>query len=129
MKKLLVSLIMLLVAAGSVYAKEYTVKKELDDFTVTMKFDRNPPVSGENQVQIILQDKTGANITDAAVVVEYSMPAMPGMPAMNHKTTTELNNKQYKATIDFMMSGAWTVAIKITREGKMHSAKFNVDVG
>jgi hypothetical protein len=129
MKKLVAVLILLLSVTGAVYAKEYTVKKELEDINVTMNFDRNPPVSGENQVQVSLQDKKGASITDATVVVEYSMPAMPGMPAMSNKSATELKNKEYTATIDFMMSGAWTVTIKITRAGKTQSAKFNVDVG
>jgi hypothetical protein len=128
MKKLLISLIILILASGSVYAKEYTVKKELEDINVTMKFERNPPVSGENKVHVSLQDKKGDSITDATVVVEYSMPAMPGMPAMSNKSATELKNKEYTATIDFMMSGAWTVTIKITRAGKTQSAKFNVDV-
>jgi len=128
MKKIINALIMLLFAAGFIYAKDYTVKKELDDFTVNLQIDKNPPVSGENKAQISLRDKTGAYITDATVVVEYSMPAMPGMPAMNNKTATEVKDKQYTATIDFHMSGSWNIVIKITRAGKTQSVKFNVDV-
>jgi hypothetical protein len=130
MKKIVMSImaVVLVISAGFAFAKDYTVKKELNDITVIFQNDKNPPVNGENKALIIIQDKTGAYVTDAAVVVEYSMPAMPGMPAMSHKTTAALKDKQYTATIDFMMSGAWNINIKITREGKTESAKFNVDV-
>jgi NAD(P)H-flavin reductase len=128
MKKFISVVILLLFAAGFVYAKDYMVKKELENFTVNLQIDKNPPVSGENKVQISIQDKTGNYITDATVAVEYSMPAMPGMPAINYKSTTELKDKQYTANLNFSMSGAWTVSIKITRAGKTQSVKFNVDV-
>jgi hypothetical protein len=128
MKKLITALIMLLFAAGSVYGKDYTVTKQSGDYTVNVKMDKNPPVAGDNRMEIRIQDKIGAEVTDATVIVEYSMPAMPGMPAMNYKSTTELKDKQYMAKINFSMSGAWNVNIKITRAGKTHSVKFNVDV-
>jgi hypothetical protein len=128
MKKFITALILLLFAAGFVYAKDYTVKKELEDYTVNLQIDKNPPVTGENKAKISIQDKKGVFITDAKVIVEYSMPAMPGMPAINYKSTTELKDKQYTGTLNFSMSGAWTVSIKITRAGKTQSVKFNVDV-
>ena len=66
-------------------------------------------------------------MTDAKVRIEYSMPAMPGMPAMNYKADAELKGYEYKAKMNLSMSGAWNVAVKITRGGKTTTVKFNVD--
>jgi hypothetical protein len=128
MKKLITAVIVLLFAAGFAYAKDYTVMKQAGDYTVHVKMDKNPPVTGENKVEIAIQDKAGADVTDATVAIEYSMPAMPGMPAINYKSATELKDKQYIATLNFSMSGAWNVSIKITRAGKTQSVKLNVDI-
>jgi hypothetical protein len=79
-------------------------------------------------MEISIKDDKGVNVTDAAVVVEYVMPAMPGMPAMNYKAKTELSGSRYLANVNFSMSGAWAVNIKITRAGKTQAVKLNVDV-
>src|SRR4030042_2352866 len=129
MKKILISLIIILSVAGLASAKDYMVMKQAGDYTVSVKIDKNPPVTGDNKMEITIQDKTGAEVTDAIVAIEYTMPAMPGMPAMNYKSTTELKDKQYTATLNFSMSGAWNITIKIARAGKTQSVKFNVDVG
>jgi hypothetical protein len=128
MKKLLICLIILLFAAGAVSAKDYAVTKQAGDYTVNVKMDRNPPVTGENKMEIAIKDKAGADVTDAMVAIEYTMPGMPGMPAMNYKAAAELKNKQYTAILNFSMAGAWGVNIKITRAGKTQSVKLNVDV-
>jgi hypothetical protein len=128
MNKFMMAIIILLFTAGFVYGKDYMVTKQAGDYTVNVKMDKNPPVTGDNKIGITIQDKTGAEVTDAIVSIEYTMPAMPGMPAMNYKSATELKDKQYMAKINFSMSGAWNVNIKITRAGKTHSVKFNVDV-
>ena len=128
MKRFATALIILLLAAGFVYAKDYTVMKKAGSYTVQVKLDKNPPVTGLNKMEISIQDNTGANVTDAAVTVDYSMPAMPGMPAMNYKAKAELKGSRYLANINFSMSGAWNINVKITRSGKTQSVKFNVDV-
>jgi len=66
-------------------------------------------------------------VTDAKVKVEYSMPAMQGMPAMDYKTDAELKGEEYKATIDIPMSGSWNTVVKITRGDKTSKAKFSID--
>ena len=113
---------------GLAYAKEYMVMKKAGNYMVHVKMDRNPPVTGQNNMDISIQDAKGANVTDAMVTVDYSMPAMPGMPAMSYKAKTELKGSRYLANVNFSMSGAWNVNIKITRAGKMQSVKLNVDV-
>jgi len=128
MKRFVTVLIILLLSAGFVYAKDYMIMKKAGSYTVQVKLDKNPPVTGLNKMDISIQDKTGVYVTDAAVAVDYGMPAMPGMPAMNYKTKKELKGSRYLANINFSMSGAWTVTIKITRAGKTQSVKLNVDV-
>jgi hypothetical protein len=128
MKKFITAVIILLFATTFVYGKDYTITKQAGDYTVNVKMDKNPPVTGDNKIGITIQDKTGAEVTDAIVSIEYTMPAMPGMPAMIYKSTTELKDKRYMAILNFSMSGAWNVNIKITRAGKIQSVKFNVDV-
>jgi hypothetical protein len=128
MKRVIVILAVLFLAFGLAYAKDYALTKKAGAYTVNVKIDKNPPIAGENNIETSIQDAAGADVVDAVVMVEYSMPAMPGMPAMNYKTKTDTKSKKYMATVDFSMSGAWNINIKITRAGKTQSVKFNVDV-
>ncbi|MEW6714441.1 MAG: FixH family protein [Nitrospirota bacterium] len=127
MKKVLIVLVSLLLMCGAAYAKDYEVKKKAGDYDVEIKIDKNPPVVGKNNMEIEIKDKSGKYVTDAKVVIEYGMPAMPGMPAMDYKTDAELKGEEYKATMDISMSGSWNIAIKITRGDKTSKAKFSVD--
>lgn len=127
MKRLTVLTIILLLTAGFAYAKDYEVKKKAGEYNVIVKIDKNPPVVGDNNISVEIKDASGKNVTDAKVRIEYSMPAMPGMPAMNYKADAELKGYKYKAKMNLSMSGAWNVAVKITRGGKTTSVKFNVD--
>lgn len=127
MKKLVVFTLLLLFIAGIAYAKDYEVKKKAGEYDVIVKIDKNPPVVGDNNITIEIKDASGKYVTDAKVKVEYSMPAMSGMPAMNYKADTALSGNEYKAKINFSMSGAWNVAVKITRTGKITAIRFNVD--
>jgi hypothetical protein len=119
--------LVLLLVAGVVYAKDYEVKKKAGDFDVQVAIDKNPPVVGDNNVKIEIKDSAGKYVSDAKVVIDYSMPAMPGMPAMNYKADTELKGNEYKAKMNLSMSGSWNIAVKITRAGKTSTAKFTVD--
>jgi hypothetical protein len=128
MKRVAIIVVALLLALGVAYAKDYTVMKKAGSYTVQVKLDKNPPVTGENKMETKIQDAAGAYVTDATVAVEYGMPAMPGMPAMHYKTKAELKNNQYLATLNFSMAGAWYINLKIMRAGKTQSVKLNVDV-
>ena len=127
MKRLAVFTLTLLLIGGIAYAKDYEVKKKVGEYDVEVKIDKNPPVVGDNNIEIGIKDASGKYVTDAKVKVEYSMPAMPGMPAMNYKTDTELKGDEYKAKINLSMSGSWNISVKITRSGKTTTMKFTVD--
>jgi hypothetical protein len=55
------------------------------------------------------------------------MPAMPGMPAMNYKGDATVSGNTYKAVMNLSMAGSWNVAVKMKKDGKTHTVKFNVD--
>ena len=105
-----------------------TLTKKAGDYTVGLTMEKNPPVMGKNNVDVSVKDAAGAAVIDAKVVLEYSMPAMSGMPAMNYKTNADLKGDTYKAVIEPSMSGSWNVAVKISRGGKTETAKYTMDV-
>ena len=130
MKRIIMILtaIVLLLAIGLANAKDYEITKKSGDYIVQIKMDKNPPITGENKMDITIKDTTGKNVTDATVDINYGMPAMPGMGAMNYKTTAGLKGDRYLATINFSMAGPSFINIKITRDGKSQLVKLNVDV-
>lgn len=104
------------------------VTKKAGDYTVDVTMDKNLPIVGKNGVEVGVKDKTGKSVTDAKVTVEYSMPAMPGMPAVSYKSDAELKGQTYRAVISPSMAGSWNVAIKVTRGGKTDTARLTIDV-
>lgn len=127
MKKIAFITIILLMITGIAFAKDYEVKKKVGEYDVEMKIDKNPPIVGDNNIEIEIKDAAGKYVTDAKVVVEYSMPAMPGMPPMNYKTDATLKGNEYRAKMNLSMSGPWNIAVKITRAEKTTTMKFTVD--
>jgi hypothetical protein len=130
MKRIIISItiLILVLAFGLANARDYEMTKKAGDYTVQIKIDKNPPVTGINKIDIAIKDAAGKTVTDAAVAVDYGMPAMPGMGAMNYKTTATLKGESYLATANFSMAGPWFVNIKISRSGKTQTVKLNVDV-
>jgi hypothetical protein len=122
-------LVVLLVVlmAGTALAKENTVQKKAGDYSVEIKMDKDTPVVGSNNVEIVIKDKAGKAVTDAKVVVTASMPSMPGMPAMENKADAKLDGGKYKAKIDLSMGGSWNMSVRITQGGKTATAKWTVD--
>ncbi len=127
MEKIVVPVLITFLVAGIACARNYEVKKKAGEYNVVVKIDKNPPVVGNNNVSIEVTDASGHHATDAKVAVEYSMPAMPGMPAMNYKTDAELKESQYKAKMDLPVAGPWNIAVKIVRAGKTSTVEFTVD--
>jgi hypothetical protein len=127
MNKMTVVAMVFLLIAGIAYAKDFEVKKKAGQYDVEVKIDKNPPVVGDNAVSVEIKDASGKYVTDAKVMVEYSMPAMPGMPAMNYKGDATASGNTYKTVMNLSMAGSWNVAVKIKKDGKTSTVKFNVD--
>lgn len=127
MKKMVLAVMLVLLVAGTAAAKDYEVTKKAGDYSVVVNMNRNPPTTGNNNLSVSIKDAAGADVTDAKVSVGYSMPPMPGMPAMNYSAKAELAAKEYKAKVNFSMSGSWNMVIKIVRADKTTQVRFTVD--
>ena len=128
MKRVMLLLMVSALMVGTAWGKNYEVTKKVDDYTVKVEIDKNPPIVGDNNMSVIIQDASGKNITDAKVKVGYSMPAMSGMPAMSYKADAALQGNEYKAKVNFSMAGSWNVEVQITQAQKVKKVKLNVDV-
>jgi len=126
MKGLALSILILVLTMGIAYAKGLEVKKKAGEYDVEVKIDRNPPIVGNNSIEIEIK-KAGKHVTDAKVLINYYMPPMPRMAPMNYKTDAKLKKDKYKATMNFIMVGPWYIAIIINHEGKISTTKLNVD--
>jgi len=89
----------------------------------------DPPASGENAVEVTVT-KDGVPVTDATVVVTFSMPAMPSMnmPEMRSDTTlTHDAGGRYRGTGVLSMAGTWNVVVKVSRgPDELGSHRLNV---
>ena len=126
MKVLVLSISILVFTVGMVDAKDLEVKKKAGDFDVEVKIDRNPPIVGDNSIEIEIK-KAGKSVTDAKVLINYYMPPMPRMAPMNYKTDANMKKEKYRATMNLIMAGPWYIAVIITHEGKISRTKINID--
>jgi len=127
MKRFLMIGLAVLLSAGIAVAKDFEVAKKAGEFNVVVTIDKNPPVTGDNGVTVAVKDASGKVVKDAKVIVDYSMPAMPGMPAMNYKADAVAKGDVYKATMNLSMAGPWNILVKISAGGKSGSMKFTID--
>jgi len=128
MKKIVAVTMILLLAAGVAFAKSYEVNRKAGAYSVNVKMDKNPPSVGMNNMEIAVADKAGKPVKDAKVVVEYGMPAMPGMAPMNYKADAKPDGEKYSASLNISMPGPWSVNVRISVAGKTVSTKFTFDV-
>ncbi len=88
--------------------------------TVQFTSEPNPPVSGSNQIEVMVMEN-GAPVTDATVEAVFSMPAMPSMnmPAMRSAAPlTHAGEGRYRGTGELAMSGTWNVTVTAARGGQ-----------
>jgi len=111
-----------------IFAKNWQMDKTTKDYNIQISFEKDKLNMGNQAITIGLQDLNKKLVTDAQITVEYTMPAMMGMPAMYYKTEAKLEKGQYKAILDFSMEGSWNTVVKIKRLGKLSKVNFNVDV-
>jgi hypothetical protein len=128
MKRALILSLVMCLAAGMAFAKSYELQKKAGDYALDIRLDKNPPVVGDNLMELTIKDTDGKTVTDAKVTVNYTMPPMSGMAPMSYKIDSVLKGEKYQSTLKFSMSGSWNVEVKITQAGKTTPVKFNVDV-
>lgn len=127
MRAILTAALSFLFLVNLSFAKDFETRRRVGDYEVEVRMDRNPPVVGDNHIEIRIKEASGKSVTDAKVLVNYYMPPMPRMVPMNYKIDAKLKGEKYVATMNFIMTGPWIIAIKITAAGKTLTTKVNVD--
>lgn len=126
-KSVIIVFVMLLAVMAAACSKGNEIKKKAGDFDVVIVMDKNPPVTGQNEMNIRITDSSGTPVKDARVMVNYSMTAMSGMPAMNYTSNAVPEGNGYRAKTNYSMPGSWNHEIRITRD-KDNLVTFTVDV-
>ncbi len=111
-------------AAGS----DLEITKKAGDHAITIRIDRNPPIKGDNNLEIRIKDAAGNEVTNAKVMVNYYMPPMPRMAPMNYRKEAKLKKEKYTLKMDLIMEGPWYIVTKAAIGDKTLSAKFHIEV-
>ncbi len=133
MRKIFIQLILIVFLIihfmiGIAFAGSFVASKKAGACLVEIQIDRNPPIIGDNHIEIEIRDAAGMIVSDARVKVNYYMPPMPRMAPMNYRTDATFRRGKYGTTISLIMEGPWVIAVKVTFAGKTTTAKFNIDV-
>jgi hypothetical protein len=133
MRKILVRVILIVFMifyfmTGIAFAGSFVASKRAGAYLVAIQIDRNPPIIGDNHIEIEIRDAAGIVVSDARVMVNYYMPPMPRMAPMNYRTDAAFRRGKYGTTMSLIMEGPWVIAVKVTLAGKTTTAKFNIDV-
>lgn len=88
----------------------------------TVRTDPAPPRSGKNDFEVTLKNAEGQPISDAAVSLTFSMPAMPSMKT-DAAQLTSAGNGVYRGSGTVGMSGDWDVTITASRQGQTLATK------
>jgi hypothetical protein len=126
-KRLFLSMSVFFFLSGTADPKSLEITRRTADYEVGIRLDRNPPILGDNPMDIAIRDRKGNPVVDAKVLVNYYMPPMPRMAPMNFATDAKVKKETYRTTLSLIMSGPWIVVVKVMREGKTVAAKFNFD--
>ncbi|MBI5583664.1 MAG: FixH family protein [Deltaproteobacteria bacterium] len=127
MNKLISLFLILFFLTLSSPAQAAEARKMLGPYEVTIRISRNPPIVGDNPLEIEIKDPGGRRITEAQVLVNYYMPPMPRMAPMNFTEPAKQKGDRYQMVMRLIMDGPWVIALKITLGGKMSTVKFQIN--
>ena len=86
--------------------------------TIEYRLQPDPPISGDNAIDVTVTSSDGSPVTDATVVAAFTMPAMPSMnmPAMRSSAAlTHEGAGRYRGNWQLSMSGTWNVVVSVSR--------------
>ena len=128
MKKILGMFLAVALSLGSAFGAEALSKKGMAG-NLEVEYSTLKPISqGMNLIKVKVMD-SGKEIKDAKVSVVASMPAMPGMHAMEEKGDAKYVKDAYEANVVFSMGGTWQISIVIeTADGKKQRLKSSVNL-
>ena len=121
--------ILLTLILGASLAHAAAFSKDAKYRTTKIHITAEKPVTAGLNTFVFTIKKNGKPIKDATVSLKAFMPAMPGMPAMESKTTTKsLGNGVYEGTVNMAMSGTWQLHIYIApKSGKKSRVKTTIN--
>lgn len=97
---------------------------------ITFKTVPAPPRSGDNTVEVIVQQSDGRPVTDVTVSAIFHMPAMPtmNMPEMRSNfILAAQGGGLYRGAGQLVMPGTWNVTVNVARGSeKVATRKFTV---
>ena len=109
---------------------EKTQVFQVEDMKIEVATNPSTPKVGDNALSIKLVDSMGMPIKNAMIHINYSMPAMGGMPGMFGETGTELHHDAYHAGLPLSMDGTWNLKVEIHIPDKPHmTLDFTVTTG
>lgn len=88
---------------------------------IEFRSEPSPPQMGQNAFEVTVRDDRGDPVTDATVMVEFYMPAMPQMNMPEMRDTATLMHESggvYRGTGQVVMAGDWDVTVTATRHGE-----------
>lgn len=117
---------------GNAIAADTTLKlaegsaaQKAGNLLVTFSMSPYPPAGfSQSGFEVTLTDENGKPVTDAAITLDLTMPAMP-MP-MNKFALESGGDGAYKANGRFTMRGLWQIEVIIERNGEKQSVFFQV---
>jgi hypothetical protein len=127
MFKIITPIMILLLTVSGAQARSLLLSGRAGNYEAEIAIDRNPPIIGDNGIEIKIRDSTGRAVTTAQVLVNYYMPPMPRMAPMNYTIPARLLGDTYRAVMRLIMDGPWIIALKITEGGKTSSVKFHIN--
>lgn len=114
-KIILVTVVLLLVAAGAAFAANPVVKHKAGSYNVTVSTDKSPLAVGDNPATITIKDASGMDVTDAKVDLSYFMPSMS---SMKYTASVAVEKNGYTAVIKPTMPGEWKLIVKFSKPGE-----------
>jgi hypothetical protein len=124
---LLAGLFALAAGTAPAVAAVLELKKTAGPYEIELRIDRNPPVVGDNGLELRIKDGSGAALQDIKVLVNYYMPPMPRMAPMNYKAEAKFKKDAYTLRMRLIMAGPWIIIVKLTVGDKTVSARFHID--
>jgi hypothetical protein len=114
-----------LVSGSNSELPDNTAAQQVGNLNVALALSPYPPVGFQkNDFDVTLTDGNGQAITDAAITLDLTMPAM-WMPP-NTLAAQPVGNGHYRASGRFTMRDQWRIEVIILRGGVKQSAFFDV---
>lgn len=113
--------------AGSAKLPENTAMQKVGNLNISLALSPYPPVGFQPANFVVtLKDEKGQVVSDASIILDLTMPAMP-MP--NNKVSAKYTDTGlYQGGGRFTMRGLWRIVVIIQRGDEKITAYFDVDL-